>query len=198
MVSMHNHSVSDLTFTYGARAERYQADYFSNGFSKDTDYWMWGGKVSLAYQVTANAQVYGLVSRGYKVGGVNGEAVSESKNTKFGADIRQFLDNKSEFSPEYLWNAEFGVKGISLDQKLVSRVAAFSMWRDDMQLKAWLRQGTKFVGYIDNASSGRNYGLEMDNSYQLLESLRLIVNAAWLESSMDGFVTKAGCRSIRP
>ncbi len=183
---------SDLTFTYGARAERYQADYFSNGFSKDTDYWMWGGKVSLAYQVNVNAQVYGLVSRGYKVGGVNGEAVSESKNTKFGADIRQFLDKQSEFSPEYLWNAEFGVKGISLDQKLVSRVAAFSMWRDDMQLKAWLRQGTKFVGYIDNASSGRNYGLEMDNSYQLLESLRLIVNAAWLESSMDGFVTKAG------
>lgn len=183
---------NDVTLTYGVRTERYKASYDSGAFSKDTDYWMWGGKLSLAYQVSANTQLYGLLSRGYKVGGVNGEAVAETGNTQLSAAARAFLAEKSEFSPEYLLNAEFGVKGASQDQKLLSRIAVFSMWRDQMQLKAWINEDTKFVGYIDNASSGKNYGLETDNSYQVTDTVRVLWNAAWLESSMSGFVTKEG------
>lgn len=183
---------NDVTFTYGVRTERYEASYDSGAFSKDTDYWMWGGKLSLAYQVSVNTQLYGLLSRGYKVGGVNGEAVAETGNTQLSAAARAFLAEKSEFSPEYLLNAEFGVKGASQDQKLLSRIAVFSMWREQMQLKAWINEDTKFVGYIDNASSGKNYGVETDNSYQVTDTVRVLWNAAWLESSMSGFVTKEG------
>lgn len=183
---------SDVTFTYGARAEKYTASYQSGVFSKDTDYWMWGGKLSLAYQVSANTQLYGLLSRGYKVGGVNGEAVAEQGNSQLSASTRAFLAEKGEFRPEYLINAEIGVKGISQDQKLISRVALFSMWRDQMQLKAWINEDTKFVGYIDNASSGKNYGVETENSYQVTDAVRVLWNASWLESEMSGFVTKEG------
>lgn len=183
---------NDVTFTYGVRTERYEASYDSGAFSKDTDYWMWGGKLSLAYQVSVNTQLYGLLSRGYKVGGVNGEAVAETGNTQLSAAARAFLAAKSEFSPEYLLNAEFGVKGASQDQKLLSRIAVFSMWREQMQLKAWINEDTKFVGYIDNASSGKNYGVETDNRYQVTDTVRVLWNAAWLESSMSGFVTKEG------
>lgn len=183
---------SDLTLTAGGRAERYDASYHSGVFAKDSDYWMWGAKVSLAYQVSQNTQLYALASRGYKVGGVNGDAVASQANNKLSTATRAFLVNKGDFSPEYLLNAEIGVKGVSQDQKLISRVAVFSMWRDDMQLKAWVNEGTNFVGYIDNASSGKNYGIETENSYQLNDTVRLVWSGAWLETSMSGFVTKAG------
>ena len=49
-----------------------------------------------------------------------------------------------------------------LDEKFILRLAAFYMYREDMQLKAWKVEDQKFTGYIDNASSGENYGLEIE------------------------------------
>jgi iron complex outermembrane receptor protein len=182
----------DLTLTYGGRLEQYQDEYTdNNGIRTDGDDQMWGGKLSLAYQVSPLSQIYGLVSKGYKVGGVNGEALAETLNPKL-TGLKDFLLGKATFAPEQLINTEFGVKGQNADQTLVSRVSAFYMWRDDMQLKAWINQGTKFVGYIDNAFSGRNYGLETENRWQLTPVLVAHFSGAVLKSEIRGFVTKAG------
>lgn len=182
----------DLTLTYGGRIEHYQDEYHdNNAIRTDGDDWMWGGKLSLAYQVSPLSQIYALLSKGYKVGGVNGEALAETLNPKL-SGLKDFLLNKATFAPEQLVNAEFGVKGQNAEQTLVSRVSAFYMWRDEMQLKAWINQGTKFVGYIDNAFSGRNYGLETENRWQLAPALTLHLSGAVLKSTIRGFVTKAG------
>lgn len=181
-----------LKLTVGGRAERYQADYQSQTYAKTSDYWMWGGKLNLDYALDDRTMLYALVSRGYKVGGVNGEAVEESLNSQLGQEVRSFLLQKTAFSPEYLINTELGVKSVSDDQRLVSRLSMFHMWRQDMQLKAWINEGTKFIGYLDNAASGRNYGLEMDTRYQWNDQVQLQVTGALLSTKMDGFVTKAG------
>ena len=182
----------DLTLTYGGRLEQYQDEYAdNNGIRTDGDDQMWGGKLSLAYQVSPLSQIYGLVSKGYKVGGVNGEALAETLNPKL-TGLKDFLLSKATFAPEQLINAEFGVKGQNADHTLVSRVSAFYMWRDDMQLKGWINQGTKFVGYIDNAFSGRNYGLETENRWQLTPALVAHFSGAVLKSEIRGFVTKGG------
>ena len=186
------HLAPDLTLSYGARAERYQDDYADNNqISTSGDDWMWGGKLSLAYQVSERSQIYGLLSKGYKVGGVNGEALAETRNPTL-SGLTEFLLSKATFAPETLYNAEFGVKGSNAQQNLQSRVTAFYMWREDMQLKAWINQDTKFVGYIDNAFSGRNYGLENETRWQFHPAVSLNWSAAWLHSEIRGFVTKEG------
>ncbi len=183
---------TDVKLTSGLRAERYQDDYQdSNLIMQDGDDWMWGGKLSLDYQLTPQSMVYLLGSRGYKVGGINGEALAKAMDPK-NSSIADFLKARPTFSPETLWNAEFGVKAATAEQMLVSRVAAFYMWRDDMQVNGWVNRGTKFIGYLSNAGSGRNYGIEMENRLQLLPELVLFANASVLHSEIRDFVTEQG------
>ncbi len=183
---------ADLTLTAGARAERYSDDYLdSNLIVQQGDDWMWGGKLSLDYQLTPQALIYGLASRGYKVGGVNGEALAKALDPEF-ADIAAQLQQRPTFGPEALWNTEFGVKASTAEQQLVSRVAAFYMWRDDMQVNSWINRGTKFIGFLANAGSGRNYGLEMENRLQINPALVLFANASVLHSEIRDFVNDKG------
>jgi len=182
----------DLTLTAGTRAERYSHDYRdSNQILQQSDDWMWGGKLSLDYQLAPQALIYGLASRGYKAGGVNGEALAKAVDPEF-ADIAAQLQQRPTFGPEALWNTEFGVKASTAEQQLVSRVAAFYMWRDDMQVNSWINRGTKFIGYLANAGSGRNYGLEMENRLQINPALVLFANASVLHSEIRDFVNDKG------
>jgi len=82
--------------------------------------------------------------------------------------------------------------GSSLDDKFTLRLAAFYMHRDDIQLKAWQVEGQQFTGYVDNASSGSNYGLEVEGSYQLTDNLFLTGSAGYLNTEIDDFVTQSG------
>lgn len=183
---------SDITLTVGARAERYSDEYRdSNQIAQQGDDWMWGGKLSLDYQLAPQALIYGLASRGYKAGGVNGEALAKAVDPEF-ADIAAQLQQRPTFGPEALWNTEFGVKASTAEQQLVSRVAAFYMWRDDMQVNSWINRGTKFIGYLANAGSGRNYGLEMENRLQINPAWVLFANASVLHSEIRGFVNDKG------
>lgn len=174
----------------GLRVERYDdayADTSGNDIrNHDT---MWGAKVSFNYQVNQQALIYLLASRGYKVGGVNGDALAKAS----GGNLPE-LNSKASFAPETLYNAEFGVKGSALDQSIIARVAAFYMWRKDMQVKGWLNpdSGPQFAGFIDNAGSGRNYGIEVENRLQLHPQLALFVSASWLKTKLGDYTTLAG------
>ncbi|MBV2130196.1 TonB-dependent receptor [Arsukibacterium indicum] len=179
-----------LTLVSGVRLERYEDEYADSSANQisnsDT---MWGAKLSLNYQPGPQALIYLLASRGYKAGGVNGDALAKAAD-----DNLSELQSKASFAPETLYNAEFGVKGTALDQSLVTRVAAFYMWREDMQVKGWLNpdSGPQFAGFIDNAGSGRNYGIEIENRLQLHPQLALMVNASWLKTKLGNYVTIDG------
>ncbi|PAJ72394.1 TonB-dependent receptor [Pseudoalteromonas sp. NBT06-2] len=174
------------TLITGLRVERNQGDYSdNNGINESTSDLMFGGKVALEYQVVPRTMIYTSVSRGYKAGGINGQGLA-SKNAFI-------VQEHAAFSPEYLWNAEFGVKGASEDKKLTLRVTAFYMLRDNMQLKAYIQdEKQKFIGYYDNANEGRNYGLEIETSYQLTDTLTLQGNIGYLDTKIEGYVTKEG------
>lgn len=179
-----------LSLVVGGRVEQYKDDYLDvASINLQSDKTMWGAKVSLNYQVNPQAMLYGLVSRGYKVGGINGEALSKAGDDNFAV-----LSTKASFEPESVINAEFGVKGSSADGSLTTRVAAFYMWRKDMQVKGWINPdlGPEFAGFIDNAASGRNYGLEMETRLQLNTQLQLFVNAGYLQSRLGHYVTDSG------
>ncbi len=179
-----------LTLVSGLRLERYEDEYTDSSANLvDNSDTMWGAKLSLNYQPTPQALIYLLASRGYKAGGVNGDALAKAAD-----DNLSELLTKASFSPETLYNAEFGVKGTALDQSLVTRVAAFYMWREDMQVKGWLNpdSGPLFAGFIDNAGSGRNYGIEIENRLQLHPQLTVMLSASWLKTKLGNYVTIEG------
>lgn len=180
------------TLITGLRVEQYQGDYTdNNGFIEETDDVMVGGKLALEYQVIDRTMIYTSLTRGYKAGGINSEALAKAKDDGLNLDA-DFFQNHVSFTPEYLWSGEFGVKGSSLDDKFVLRLAAFYMYREDMQLKAWKVENQKFTGYVDNASSGENYGLEIEGSYQLTDDLVITGSAGYLDTKINDFVAQSG------
>ncbi|GHG76789.1 TonB-dependent receptor [Alishewanella longhuensis] len=186
----HTALTEQLSLVVGGRIEQYKDDYLDvASINLQSDKTMWGAKISLNYQLNPQALLYGLVSRGYKVGGINGEALSKAADENFAV-----LATKASFNPESVINAEFGVKGSSADGSLTTRVATFYMWRKDMQVKGWINPdlGPEFAGFIDNAASGRNYGVEMETRLQLNSQLQLFASAGYLQSRLGHYVTDSG------
>ncbi|OHU86140.1 MULTISPECIES: TonB-dependent receptor [Pseudoalteromonas] len=175
--------LSDKTeLVTGLRGEYYDSDYFdNNGIAGNTDDWMWGAKVALEHFVVPRTMIYTSLSRGYKIGGVNGQALAQAKDE--GLNI---TSDSYNFTPEYLWNLEFGVKGSSEDNRHTVRVSAFYMHRDDMQVKRSIEVERKFLEFIDNATQGRNYGLEVEGNLQYTDRLNLAYSAGYLDTKVEG------------
>jgi len=75
--------------------------------------------VSLEYQLDDATVLYGLVSRGFKAGGVNGEALGQAQKNNFDDSIIAFLNDRLEFETETANNMEIGYKGSYLAGRCV-------------------------------------------------------------------------------
>jgi iron complex outermembrane recepter protein len=182
-----------LILTLGGRFEHFEADYRdSRAVKASPEEDLWGGQLSLQYDISENSMIYGLVSRGYKAGGVNGEALGRATSNGFAPSVTAFLSHRLEFDTEALMNYELGLKSRYFDESLHLRMAAFFMDRDDIQLKGWYNEGPLFVGYIDNAASGENFGLELETLWQFNDQLQLFMNVGWLDTEIDNFMVNVG------
>jgi iron complex outermembrane receptor protein len=167
-----------LTLTAGLRVETRDADYEdSDGAQFDPRDTMVGGQVSLQGDLGSTSRWYATLARGYKAGGFN---------------IGQFVpDDRREFAPEYLWNAEVGLKYLSADARLQGEVALFHMWREDQQVATSFQldpgDPLSYVFYTDNAAKGRNYGVEASGSWQALENLTFGASVGLLQSEYIGY-----------
>lgn len=174
--------------TVGARLERFDADYSDSQLvTAKPGETLWGGEVALDYQLNDSTLFYGLVSRGYKVGGVNGEALGKAQSDGLDPSVIAFLSQRLEFESETLVNAELGWKGRYWQDRVALRLALFYMDRSDMQVKGWYNEGPLFVGYVDNAASGKNWGAELETQYWLSSSLSVFANIGWLNTEIEDF-----------
>ena len=167
-----------LTLISGLRVENRDASYSdSDSVAHSVDESLWGGRLALQYQITADQMVYALLSRGYKAGGVNSDPA--------------LISEDREFDTELMWNFEAGVKGRWLDDRLQAQVAAFYQKRDGIQIKQSLVQSrddsnaVDFTDYFGNAASGANYGLEVEFNWLATESLVLFGTLGLLSADYD-------------
>jgi outer membrane receptor protein involved in Fe transport len=167
-----------LTLTSGLRFEARRADYLdSEAVAHDADESLWGGRIALNYQRTDKTMIYGLISRGYKAGGVNSDPALSAEDR--------------EFDTEIMWNLETGVKGLWLDDQLQAQVAVFYQMRDDIQIKQSLVQSrvdseaSDFTDYFGNSANGSNYGLEVELNWFASEALTVFASLGWLETEYD-------------
>jgi outer membrane receptor protein involved in Fe transport len=167
-----------LSLTAGMRVETRSADYSdSDGARFDPRDAMVGGQVSLQGPLGESNQWYATVARGYKAGGFN---------------IGQFVpDERRQFAPEYLWNAETGLRFGNAEAGVRGDIAFFYMWREDQQVATSFQldpgDPLSYVFYTDNAARGRNYGLEASLAWQPVERLNLGATLGLLHSEYVGY-----------
>lgn len=191
---------SDLTervsLDFGLRYEHWKADYrdafrdyvygdpdqpVENDFHPSED--LWGGDISLDYQLNGQARLYGLVSRGYKAGGFN---PSLARALGPGAELGP---EAIAYDPEKLMNYEAGLKGLWLDGRLNADLALFYMDRKDMQLRSsaqFTDNPNDFV-FITSNAAGHSYGLEASLAWQATDHWRLHASLGLLESEIDEY-----------
>ena len=167
-----------LTLITGLRIENRDANYSDSQLvDHGVDENLYGGRIALSYQTTANARIYGLISRGYKAGGVNSDPGLEAADR--------------EFDTERMWNVETGIKGLWLDGAVQAQVSAFYQLRDDIQIKQSLVQpieqtnATSFTDYFGNAAKGKNYGLEVEFNWLASETVALFGSLGLLHTAFD-------------
>lgn len=183
---------SHWRLTLGGRVERYRNPYSDNNAvqARPSDT-MWGGRASLAYLADSGALWYATLARGYKTGGVNGEAIGRAIDKQL-PDVADFLLARTTFAPELLSSLELGYKWANAEQTQQLTVAAFAQYRDDVQLKGWINEQQTFVGYIENAASGRVNGLELEWRQQLNQQWLWFASIGLLDSEMQGYITQDG------
>lgn len=185
------------TMTFGARVGRYDIDYNDSSQIAEIDVSdnLYGLHFNVTNQVNEQALTYLTFSRSDKAGGVNGDALAKVGDITDPTLRAQLLDNTT-FEPETLYSAEFGVKGRSLDNKLNIKLAAFYNYREDPQLKGWITdkigegEAETFVGFNDNAGSGRGYGLEIETRYSYTDNLDLYYNVGYLITHIKDYVVE--------
>lgn len=170
-----------LKLTSGLRLEFRNADYDdSDMVNNDNSERLWGGRLGLEYNLTPQTLVYGLVSRGYKAGGVNSNPS---------------LDPKArDFDTEYLWNYEAGIKGDWFDHRVAMQLSVFFQDRREMQVKQSLVEPISgsscpcsFTDFFDNAARGENYGAELEVNWQASELVRLYGSLGLLRATFKNF-----------
>jgi iron complex outermembrane recepter protein len=169
-------------WSFGLRGEQRSADYrdrgFMGGLTRATDAderdRMWGGQATLHFDPQDHLRLFATLSRGYKAGGFN---------LGRGAAIRP------RYTPEYLTSLDIGAKGEWLDRRLYADVTAFYMKRDDMQVSTGV-QIDALSGYFfvtDNASAGRNMGIESSLRWRINEQLEVGGTLGLLRTRYSGY-----------
>ncbi|MCL5049024.1 MAG: TonB-dependent receptor [Firmicutes bacterium] len=181
-----------LRATYGLRVQGYDNDYRdSRNITANPSDTTWGGRASLQYQVNANEQFYASLSRGFKQGGVNGEALGRAGDRGL-EEASEFLESVATFAPELLTNSELGYRLYLPEQSLGLNLTVFYSWREDMQVNAYVLRDQQFVTYLDNASSGRNYGVEAELDYVPRDDLRLFASLGVMQTELRDFELEGG------
>lgn len=175
-----------LSLTTGLRYEHHQMDYQnSNGLDLSPSYNLFGGKVSLNYQLNQDLFWYASVNKGYMNGGVNSAGT--------------LPDEARHYDPEYLWNYESGVK--YQNQGLTANLAVFYMQRKDIQVKkdfiinAEDGRVEQFIPYIHNATNGVSKGIELDLNYLINPYLTAYANLGYLVAEFEGYQDESGTQS---
>ena len=172
-----------IVLSTGLRVEHREADYSdSDTVDHDVSETLWGGRVALEVSLSDSTMVYGLVSRGYKAGGVNSN---------------QLLDPGARvFDTEDMWNFESGIKGAWLEGNLRAQLALFYQKRDEMQVKQSLVDPIignscpcTFTDYFANAANGSNYGLELELYWRAHEVIAIYGSLGLLETEFDDFLS---------
>jgi iron complex outermembrane receptor protein len=144
-------------------------------FSSEDSWSVVSPKISLMYDATENVNVYGLISNGFRAGGVN----------PFAPFLNELGQTAVEsFDPEKLWNYEFGIKSTLLDGRLMLNATLFYMDWTNLQVSV-PSLVFPFFSFVANAGSAHSSGIELNMTTQVSENWSLGLNGAYINAELD-------------
>ncbi len=149
---------------------------FHPGFN-DT---LFGGKVTLEHDLSAQELVFASVTRGYKAGGIN-----------IDARISPPADPLT-YATETLWNYEAGIRGAWLESRLTGDLTAFYLQRRDTQVRDSAGFGGTYRFFTSNGNGAHVVGLEAAANFAVTKAFSLHVTLAHLDSRLEPFTLTNG------
>jgi iron complex outermembrane recepter protein len=150
-------------------------------FSANKRWNAWTPTLSLQKQLDPQTMLYASASRGFKSGGFNGRA-NTAAETK-----------SAEYSPEYVWTYELGMKWRSADNKLQANLAAFHSDYTDFQARVSEVQNPgsitpTFAFPVINAAKLKMDGIEFEGAAVLGQGTRLSAQVGYMDARYAKFV----------
>ena len=127
-------------------------------------------KISLAWQASDELMVYGLYSKGYRLGGPNLVPSTVLTPTEL------------TYGPDELFNYEVGIKTGWFDGALTVDVAGFLIDWHEIPLQIVERSG--LFKYLDNAGDARIKGIETSVAVRPASFLTLRSSLTWLDARL--------------
>lgn len=130
-------------------------------------------KISLAYEVSPELTLGGLVSKGYNPGGVSLDFVSS----------REW----EEYEAETVWNYELFARAQLLDDRMTLVGNLFYMDFDNAQYNIMQNLGGTTYIHTINADEAKSYGLELSLDYRPTATLQLNAGLGLLKTEISKF-----------
>lgn len=127
-------------------------------------------KVSLTFEPNSAVMAYALVSKGFRMGGVN-----------LVAPIPEF-PTPATYGSDELVNYELGLRLTSADRALTFDTAAFFIDWTDIQLR--LSRPDRF-SYVANAGAARSQGIESSVQWRPTEGLNVQASVTYLDAALS-------------
>lgn len=128
-------------------------------------------RVSLSYPLDDDVMVYGLYSKGYRLGGIN--LVPDTP----------ISDTETEYDSDRVDNFELGAKTSWLDRKLILDVTAFYIDWENIPLYIQDRLG--LFRYLDNVGDARIFGVESSLVVRPTRYLTLQSAVTWNKATLQ-------------
>ncbi len=136
-----------------------------------------------SYDVNPGTRLNALVSKGFRLGGINDPLVGPACSP---ADLATF-GGRETWEDEELWNYEAGVKSTFLNGRASLNASAFSM--DIHNLQATVTAGTCSSRIIFNVPDARSQGVEMELAVQPTPFFDFAVSGSLVDARLESTVT---------
>ncbi len=186
------HDFSERTrLTLGARVEYQEVEFASESFesgyyvgvlesgTSDQEDVLYGGKITLEHDLDSARTVFVSAARGYKAGGANSATF-------------RMVGNPLSYSDETLWNFETGLRGRWFGERLSTRVTAFYLYRDGVQVRDSEGAGGFFQYLTVNGDSAYHYGLETEGRLRIADGWDLNFGLGLLETERSAYDDPGG------
>ncbi|HEX4506392.1 MAG TPA: TonB-dependent receptor [Alphaproteobacteria bacterium] len=166
-------------YTYGF----YQIGNF-NPFNQQAHSYAFTPKFTLTYDVNPDTNVYGSVSKGFRLGGPEPSPAPFGPTTVCNSDFNS-LGIKSDplkFASDKLWTYEVGTKNRLDDNRLSINAAGYYTQWSNIQQQVYLPTCGYYVTL--NVGDAEIYGGEFEASYRPIPDLTLGLTAAYQHASI--------------
>jgi outer membrane receptor protein involved in Fe transport len=161
------------SLSLGARFEQRNTRYFdSRDANFSPTFSMLGGVITYQQELDSSSRGYVTLARGYKGGGFNAGV--------------QVPDNRRQYNPEYLWNAEVGLKGRFFEDAVRANISLFHNERRSQQLKFAIQNDPTdplaFTYITESTGDGRSTGVEVDTAVALTAQIEFFLAGSVMDS----------------